>query len=1260
MNCFITWFRARGRALLLGTVWILVFCASLAAQDLSFTGLQSTLSVTGLPEPNGIAIDASGNRYLVDQTLSNVIEVSAAGSQTTILSTLNGPTAIAVDSAGNLYVADTGNARVLKISAGGGTQVAVGSGFIAPSGVAVDSLGNLYVADPGATPAAVWEVAVGGGSPTRVAQASLSNPVAVATDGANNLYILDSGDGEVVKVSAGGSPSFAINRLHSPTAIAVDAMGGSLFVVSNGSHTLYRFAASGEIQQLGTALGSPTGVAVDSAGRALVTDLAGSKVDVIAPGAVDLGQANLCPSAQPAPCSQQVVLNFIVGNQAGLSSVDAQAVTQGSANLDFNATANTCTGTLNFGHTCSITVVFKPLAPGTRLGAVDVVGIVSPDLASRPGPHPRLTVPTGGGSLATVFLHGVGVAPQLGFDAALINNLPFVLQAHNAGGVPGGGVHPKGGGGPQPTNNLQGLTATSNGDVYVIDSLQCIVDKFTAATSLTSRVAGSGCSASAGDGGPATSAVFRNGSQVAVNGRGDIYIPDLSGSAIRKVDALTGIITTVAGILNSYGYTAGPVVATTATLSAPASMAVDDAGNFYWTDNAEYMVRKVDVSTGILTTVAGSHVAPGYSGDGGPATSAALGPLGGIALDGSGNLYIADSSNNVVREVSPAPGIITTIAGTGPATCSYGGDHGPATRALLCGPLAVAVDAAGNVYFDDAGNGVVRKVNASSGDITTAAGLYSANPPTTYTGNGGPATLASLVDLVGVTLDGAGNLYVTDGQSNVIRKITGAMGIANFATFNVADSSPAQDITVSNNGNAILDLSGLVSSINFNLSGADTSCGISTPLNTGGSCVLGIEFLPTVIGDLTGSVTLTDNVSNDPTSTQSVSLTGTGIAQVATQLALAGVPATLLAGGNLGTATVNIEAANGSIVTSATAAVTLTIAGPNGYSQVVMATAVSGTATFNLISFALPTAGTYTVTASSAALTAASATAVVTAAPVGPTKLALAGVPATVVAGANLGTATVSTERANGSVVTGSSATVTLTISGPGGFSQAVMATAASGLATFNLASLALPIAGTYTVTATSAGLTAASVTVVVTAAVAPQDFTLNFTAGTTVSSTQTVVPGSVAVFPFTLAPATGNFVGVITLSATSPLAGATYSFSPPTVTPGSNGAQTTMTVQTVKPLANLQHRGFSKGYETLVFGLLLLPFAGSRKGRRVAQQSPMRVLAFALLSLGIACAATGCGAGGLFSNPSNTYIVTVTGTSGTLSHSTTVTLIEE
>jgi sugar lactone lactonase YvrE len=226
-----------------------------------------------------------------------------------------------------------------------------------------------------------------------------------------------------------------------------------------------------------------------------------------------------------------------------------------------------------------------------------------------------------------------------------------------------------------------------------------------------------------------------------------------------------GSIVTVAGT-GKAGYSGDGGPATQAMLNTPFGIALDAAGNLYISDTNNYRVRKV-APDGTITTVAGTGQA-GYSGDGGPATEARLnGFLGGLTVDGAGNLFVTDTRNNRVRKVAP-DGIITTVAGGGHPSSGLG-DGGPAVEARLDSPGGLAADATGNLFITDGGfyhNCRVRKV-APDGTITTVAGTGTAG----YSGDGGPATQAQLRNVFGLTVDATGNLFIADSSNGAVRQV---------------------------------------------------------------------------------------------------------------------------------------------------------------------------------------------------------------------------------------------------------------------------------------------------------------------------------------------------------------------------------------------------------------------------------------------------------------------------------------------------------
>jgi sugar lactone lactonase YvrE len=272
-------------------------------------------------------------------------------------------------------------------------------------------------------------------------------------------------------------------------------------------------------------------------------------------------------------------------------------------------------------------------------------------------------------------------------------------------------------------------------------------------------VAGNGTAGNTGDGGSAASARISFPYGVAVDASGVIYFSDFGNNGIRKVNG--GTITLVAGS-GTAGYNGDGIAAASAELNQPMGIAVDSSGNVYVADAINNRIR--EVSGGTITTIAGNGIA-GDSGDGGAAASAELNYPTDVAVDSSGNLYICDYGNDRIRKVSG--GTITTVAGNG--TRGYAGDGGAASSAELQLPQGVAVDSSGNIFIADTGNQRIRKV--SGGIITTVAG----NGTRGYRGDGGAATSAQLDTPTDIKVDASGNLFIADFQNNRIREVSGGI-----------------------------------------------------------------------------------------------------------------------------------------------------------------------------------------------------------------------------------------------------------------------------------------------------------------------------------------------------------------------------------------------------------------------------------------------------------------------------------------------------
>jgi uncharacterized repeat protein (TIGR01451 family) len=381
--------------------------------------------------------------------------------------------------------------------------------------------------------------------------------------------------------------------------------------------------------------------------------------------------------------------------------------------------------------------------------------------------------------------------------------------------VAGTGIYGSGGdGGPAIAATIaspRGIAVDASGNIYLANVGNDSIRKVAAATGIITRVAGNGVSGYSGDGGAAINAQLNSPEGVALDSFGNIYIADAGNHRVRRVWAVNGIITTIAGN-GIWGYSGDGGPATAAQLYFPRAVLVDASGNVLIADNRNSRIRRV--SAGTIMTLAGNG-GLGSAGDGGPAISAQLYYASALATDGAGNLYVAD--NTKIRKVSSDDGYISTVAGNG--TSGYFGDGGPAANAQARNPFGVALDGGGNLYIADPANHVVRKVMSATGTISTIAG----NGTRGFSGDGSSAASSQLNYPQGLVVDGAGNLYIADYDNNRVRKITAGTGAITTVAGN-GDFGPSGDggpaISAALNGPSGLALDG-----SGNLYIADTRSG---------------------------------------------------------------------------------------------------------------------------------------------------------------------------------------------------------------------------------------------------------------------------------------------------------------------------------------------------------------------------------------------------------------------------------------------------
>jgi len=328
------------------------------------------------------------------------------------------------------------------------------------------------------------------------------------------------------------------------------------------------------------------------------------------------------------------------------------------------------------------------------------------------------------------------------------------------------------------------LTFDKSGNLYIADSASEYILELSASTHKLSVFAGTGAGGYSGNGEAATKATFNHPQGIEFSPSGsELYVADSRNNVIRSIDMSSGIIRTIAGT----GASAGPgdadpcpklvlnLAATKTALCNPFGIAVDAEGNIFFVNGGSTQILKLSQSTGKITLVAGTGNY-GYTGDGGKAVDANFSWILSVALDRDDNVYITDSGNCAIRKVTASTGIVTSLVGS-PASawsgnCGLSGDGGPATSAKINTTEGVAVDKSGNVFLSDTGNNLVRVIAASNGKIYTVAGSYANGGDTPgYSGNGGPATKATLFVPQGLAIDSSGDLYFTEADNFVVRKV---------------------------------------------------------------------------------------------------------------------------------------------------------------------------------------------------------------------------------------------------------------------------------------------------------------------------------------------------------------------------------------------------------------------------------------------------------------------------------------------------------
>ncbi len=1184
-----------------------------------------------------VAVDGQGNLYFADTGNSEIRKINAQTGVITLVAggntacsagidksgdgcpaatgtTLNNPRGIAVDKAGNIYIAGYSDELVHMVNAQTGIMTLVagdltgvtgtctkayecasgakgysGDGGPAtsaaldqPRGVSVDNNGNIWISDTsnnvvrevnvktGIITTVVGNSSNGGasgfsgdGDQANSASVELDEPTDVVFDSQNDAFVVDFDNKVIREVNAstgeiqtvigehGAStptspawPAPAISTgLGCPTKAAIDRYGNIYFADSCESVIFFYDAAAqtitpiaGEYGYAGTPGGSFTvcagatntlgdgcagtqalfyqgtsalGVALDGLNNIYVTDPADFRIRKVS---TNLNFA-ATPSGQTA--TQTVDIHFTKGDSEAASN----GIVVGASLGDFTvASSPACT--LNNDNTtnCTLQVAFSPLYPGMRTAPLAVTGMLSH------GSFP---------------LTGVG-------QAALTDVGPGTVSTLGSG-----------------LSGSLGEAVDADGNLYVADTGNNRVVEIAAQTGAQTVVAGTGTAGYSGDGGLAVNAKLNAPRAVVAGPAGYIYIADTGNNVVRAIDPETGDISTIAGgatsVCASANDTEGDFCpATAATLAAPSGLAVDVYGNVYIADTGDNLIRRVDRGTGYINLDGGgaASVCSGALdawGDGCSSFQATFNSPRGLALDSSGNLYIADSGNNEVREINLGTGNVTAVAGNGQAT--FSGDGGAATSASLNAPRAAAIDAAGDLYIADTGNDAIRLVSASTGNIST---LFGQGGAAGSAGGSGPATQLQLSSPGGIALNALGDVYVADSANNRALEDNANTADLAFGNSNENQETPEQTATVFNTGNAALTFTqspvyaatGSIAEFSVDTSAA-TACQESASVTAGGACTLGIAFEPSSTLTYDAALSLPANSVNAAVATIDLSGTGVYLAPTTLNLALTSPASGTLQYGETGTVTATVTPTTGT--GTPTGSIIFTI---DGTQQPAVAL-VSGSAALS-INLAV---GSHTIGAeySGDSSFAASNTTLHVSVGEASTTTRLSASPATIIQLQNIAF----------------TATVTSGTTGiPGGavnfYSGSTLLGSENlnpqGQATFNDSSLAV---GSYTITATYEGngnySSSTSSGVSVTVNPIPPDFSV-----TSGSASLSVPQGGTVQTILTLTPQ-GGISGTVTLKCTGLPASSTCTFYPTTITLNGSNAQTTtaLTIYTnVTPLA--------------------------------------------------------------------------------------------
>jgi sugar lactone lactonase YvrE len=840
----------------------LSFVPGAAAQDIISTAVGA--GPNGIPavnaninQPQQLAVDKAGNYYYPSFYQNQVFKVSTTGVITIVAGTgvrgysgdggqataaeLNYPQGVAIEqSTGDIYIADSSNCLVRKVTVATGIITTIAGLVNHPaSGSPYPTCG--FSGEGGAADAA-----------------ELNDPIGLSLNSTNNdLYLAEYNNGRVRKV-AGGTATGIITTI---------AGGGGSTTSSNNCQGSAPYGDGAAASQ--SYLCQPVGVVVDGS---------------VSPANVFISDSSRCVVREVVGSTGKISL--VAGTYGVCGFLDGVAANTGRLynNYQLQIQVAGATTTVEVADYSNYRIRQFPV---TLSGGVPTPGTITTIAGDGsgysgdggPATSAGITAPTGvvfDSTLDAYFISDSSNRVRKVSEAAATKGIITTVAGWGPNGTaitnysdPSGIVNVTGTG-PALYQPYGIFADPSSTKVYIGAYNSNSVYVFNSATSEVSNFAGNGIPGYVGDGSAATNpgAEVNAPGGIAKDSSGNIYFADSGNCVIREVAASTGILSTVAGKPNSCGYSGDNGAATSAQLNGPNSIAIDAENNIYISEYYNCSVRKVNAQTKIITTFVGTGTGScGYNGDG-QATLAELNRPQGIALDGSGNLYIADQNNHRIRKVDANFGTITTVAGDGNA--GYTKD-GVATAVSIYYPGCVDADANGNLFLCDTYNDIVRWVDPA-GTMVTFGGTPDVNG---LGGNGGAATSAMLYYPYGMAQDSGGNFYIADYNNDRIAKITPFAGYGRSTGELVFDKQGVG--TTSEYQTVILSAIGPVTIDTIKVTGAfseyDDCAGAE--LVAGETCEIDVYFSPTAVGDTKGLLTIASNAAFAGQGS-TVNLTGTG------------------------------------------------------------------------------------------------------------------------------------------------------------------------------------------------------------------------------------------------------------------------------------------------------------------------------------------------------------------------------------------------